>query len=101
MGEKGGQTRAAAGYKTYTTVFFIVGLERSRGKVYIRGFLLGLFLGTAIGAVVSLLYAPVRGTEAREAVKSKTRAAASKVGELTSAAGAKMKKAGEGIKQAI
>lgn len=69
--------------------------------MYIRGFLFGLLLGAVMGSVMSSLYAPVCGTEAREAVKSKTRAAASKVGEMTSAAGAKVKKASEGIKQAI
>lgn len=69
--------------------------------MYVRGLLLGLLLGAVIGGAVSLLYAPVRGEEARKAVKTRTRAAANKVGELTSAASAKMHKAGREIKQAI
>ena len=69
--------------------------------MYARGFLLGLIVGAAIGAGVSLLYAPVTGVEARNLLARKTRVAADTVGRVKTSATSRLRRRSEEIQQAI
>ena len=44
----------------------------SQENSYVKGFFIGLLAGSAIGAIVALLYAPKSGKELRNDIKNKT-----------------------------
>lgn len=50
-----------------------------------RNFLLGILMGTAVGAAVTLLYTPSRGSEVRVQIADKSRQAAGAIGKAASA----------------
>lgn len=66
-----------------------------------RGFVIGMAVGAAVGACTALLFAPMKGEEARRKIADTSKSAAEKVGKVVSGAKERVAGARETVKQAI
>ena len=66
-----------------------------------RGFLIGMAIGTVVGACTALLFAPMKGEEARRKIADTSKSATEKVGKVMSSAKERVSGARETVKQAI
>lgn len=66
-----------------------------------RNFLLGILVGTAVGAAVALLYTPSRGVEVRVRIADKSRKAAGAISKAATAIRGSVGEYEDQLRQAI